>query len=300
MGDMPMVMYGATVRMLPFSEQCRAASLAGCDALTISPTDYLRFLGGGLSTREMRSIAADHGITITHLDPFARWTPKWEPVHHRGLYDFALVGFDLDDFLGIAGALGCRSITAIGTHPHGTLGTPELTDHFGELCRRARAEGLRVDLEFAPFWGVDTLGLAWDIVQGAAAPNSGLMFDTWHYRRSYSSDELLRTIPGSAITGVQLNDGQAELGPDDNVIEDCLAHRRPPGEGGFRVREIVAILRETGGLNNVGPEIFSVDYDAMLADDIAASVRKSMDWALAETANELEGQGSVRIGMRPR
>jgi sugar phosphate isomerase/epimerase len=271
-----LVMYNATVRALPFTEQCRATALAGCSALTLTPTDYLKFLSGGMSTREMRAVAADNGIALTHLDPFARWTPKWQPTHHKGFYDLALVAYDIDDFLRMAEALQCRSFTAIGTHYPGSLGVAELTDHFGALCERARGSGLRVDLEFVPFWGINTLELAWQIVQGAGAANSGIMFDIWHHRRSHSSDELLKKIPGSRITGVQLNDGDAEVPDGVSVFEDCLFRRRPPGEGAFRVSEVVAILRAIGGLNNVGPEVFSSDFDQMSAEQIATRCRESL------------------------
>ncbi|PJG47394.1 hypothetical protein CAF53_03415 [Sphingobium sp. LB126] len=274
-------MYNATVRSLPLAEQCRVAALTGCTALTLTPNDYLTLLNSGITTREMRTIASDHGVKLTHLDMIARWHPKWEPTHHRGLYDFALISFDIDDFLRMTDALQCSSFTAIGTHAPEPIDLPEMIDHFGALCERAAKEGLRVDLEFVPFWGVNTLECAWQVVNGANAANGGIMFDIWHYRRSHSSDDLLRTIPGSKIHSVQLNDGKAELGPDENIVEDCLFGRRLPCDGDFKVREIVAILREIGGLNNVGPEIFSTELDQMPADAIASVVRESMNRALA-------------------
>lgn len=281
MGNGNLVMYNATVRSLPFEDQCRAAALVGCNALTISPTEYLKILNSGTTTREMLTIAADNGVTITHLDPFARWTPKWEPKHHQGLYDLALIAFDIDDFLRMAEALHCRSFTAVGSHFPGSLELTELIDHFGSLCQRARKLDMRVDLEFVPFWGINSLDMAWRIVSGAGAANSGLMFDIWHHRRSHSSDELLGTIPGSRITGVQLNDGDSEVPEGTNIIQDCLMGRRPPGDGEFRVREVVAILRNKGGLNNVGLEIFSAAFDEMSIEQIVAACRTSMSFALS-------------------
>jgi sugar phosphate isomerase/epimerase len=263
------VMYNATVRALPFAEQCRAASLAGCGALTMTPAGYLALLTQGLTTRELRAIAADHGVAITHLDPLARWTPRWIPDNYQGNYDLAMIAFDIDDFLRMTDALGCRSFTALGTHPAGSLRTDELVDHFGALCRRAAVEGLRVDLEFAPLWGLATLEQAWDVVRGVDAANSGIMFDMWHFHRSSSSAALLAQIPGFRITGVQLNDGDAELPMGRTLIEDCLFCRMPPGAGDFRVRDIVAILRASGGLNHVGPEIFSRAFDSLGAEEIA-------------------------------
>jgi sugar phosphate isomerase/epimerase len=274
------VMYHATVRALSFDQQCLATALTGCDALTVTPTQYLTYLNQGMSTREILATARDHGVAITHLDPLARWTPKWTPAGYEGNYRVSALAFEADDFFRMCGGLGCRSFTALGTHPPGALETPELIDHFGQLCARADREGLRVDLEFAPLWGLASLEQAWDVLRGAGAPNSGLMFDTWHFRRSGSSTELLAAIPGSMITGVQLNDGEVPLPPDVSLTVDCLSRRRPPGEGGFNVREIVAILRATGGLNNVGPEIFASEFDNLSATEIAARCNASLDAVL--------------------
>jgi sugar phosphate isomerase/epimerase len=274
------VMYNATVRALPFDQQCLAAALVGCDALTMTPSQYLTYLNGGMATREILATARDHGVAITHLDPLARWTPKWIPGGHKGAYPLSALAFEVDDFFRMCAALGCRSFTALGTHPPGALESAELIDHFGQLCWRADREGLRVDLEFAPLWGLASLEQAWDVLRGAGAPNSGLMFDTWHFRRSDSSSELLAAIPGHMITGVQLNDGELPLPENIPPIVDCLFRRRPPGEGDFKVREIVAILRGTGGLNNVGPEIFSSKFDKMSATDIAARCNGSLDAVL--------------------
>jgi sugar phosphate isomerase/epimerase len=274
------VMYNATVRALPFDQQCLAAALAGCEALTMTPSQYLTYLNAGLPTREILATARDHGIAINHLDPLARWTPKWIPAGYEGNYPLSALAFEVDDFFRMCAALGCRSFTALGTHPPGTLENSELIDHFGQLCARADREGLRVDLEFAPLWGLASLEQAWDVLRGAAVGNSGLMFDTWHFRRSASSLELLASIPGRVITGVQLNDGELPLPEGIPLIVDCLSRRRPPGEGDFNVREIVAILRQTGGLNNVGPEIFAREFDKMSATAIAARCNASLDAVL--------------------
>jgi sugar phosphate isomerase/epimerase len=265
-----MVMYNGTVRRLPFLEQCRAAALAQCGSLTMTPSAYSDLVAQGVSGQDQQLIASDHGIDLRHLDPFSRWTPHWIPANHAGNYDISKIACDWDEFRRIAEALGCQSFTALGTYPAGTLETGELVDHFGTLCRLAAMEGLRVDLEFAPLWGLATLEQAWDIVRMVSAENSGIMFDTWHFRRSGSSEATLASIPGHWISGVQLNDGPANVPPGRSIVQDCLYHRSPPGEGDFRVCELVAILRAINGLNNVGPEIFSTAFDSLTAEEIAA------------------------------
>jgi sugar phosphate isomerase/epimerase len=271
-----MVMYNGTVRRLPFLEQCRAAALAQCGSLTMTPAGYLSLVARGVSGRDQQMMASDHGIVLTHLDPFTRWTPDRMSADPEGKYDVTKISHDWDGFRRMAADLGCRSFTALGTFRAGSMDDGEIIDCFGSLCRLAALEELRVDLEFAPLWGLASLEQAWDIVRAVSADNSGIMFDVWHFRRSGSAEAMLESIPGRWITGVQLNDGPAQLPPGRHIVQDCLQHRLPPGEGEFRVRDVVAILREIKGLNNVGPEIFSASFDALTGEEIAARASTAM------------------------
>lgn len=273
----PMMLYHGTVRSLPLADQLRVASALGASVLTIGPREYRALLDTGMTAAGIKARAADAGIRIDHIDPFIRWVP-----------DSAFAGGDVpfashpeaDDLFRMAAALEARSVSVVGMFPGGALGPGEMADRFGQFCGRAAAHGLRCDLEFVPIWGLPDLATAWRIVSQAAAPNSGILLDMWHYSRGKPDDDLLRHIPGRFITCVQLNDGTASLPPGRDALEDTRNYRMPPGQGEFRVREIVAILRATGGLNNVGPEIFSLAFDRMTAGQIIEQCRAGLAWAL--------------------
>lgn len=272
-----LVMYSATVHALPFVEQCRAARIAQCRELTMSPLDYVNLLASGLSTAELKTIAADHGLTFNHLEPLSTWAPNWMPAAGSGLVDNDYIRFPENEFFDIAEALGCTSFGAIASYPKGTYSLNEEIDLFGALCERSQQRGLKVALEFIPFLGVNSLSAAWDIVSAVSMPNAGILFDTWHYFRSGSTAALLSTIPGDRIFAVQLNDGSAELAPGVSLFEDCTTRRMLPGEGAFGVRETVALLRQIGGFNNVGPEIFSAELNALPAEEIGLRCRTSLE-----------------------
>jgi 4-hydroxyphenylpyruvate dioxygenase len=275
-----LVMYGPTVQALPFVEQCRAAHLAQCSEITMSPLDYVNYVSAGLNAADLKMIAADHGVTINHLDPLAKWAPISNPGPDSGFEDTTYIDFPENEFFAIAEALECRAFGAIGSYPKGTYSLNEEIDLFGSLCERALQRGLSVSLEFIPFLGIDSLAAAWNIISGVNMPNAGILFDTWHYFRSGSSAELLGTIPGERIFCVQLNDGDAELPPGVSLFEDCTSRRTLPGKGAFEVRDTVALLRQIGGLNNVGPEIFSLELNALSAEEIALRCRTSMNEVL--------------------
>jgi sugar phosphate isomerase/epimerase len=159
--------------------------------------------------------------------------------------------------------------------------TPQLIDAFGALCRQAAHEGLRCDLEFIPVFGIRDLKTAWQIVDGAGAANSGIVLDLWHYMRGGRNDALLRSIPGDKITGVQLCDATVKLPAGMSLAFDGLNNRRAPGEGEFPIAEILEVLRKSGGLNIVGLEIFSREFDRMSAKAIGEKSRAILDGALS-------------------
>ena len=279
------IMWNGTVRALPLQEQLAATARARCGGLAVTPFDYVTWLGSGITTREMRTMAADVGVRITHLDPLVRWVDQWKP--ELAAFPIETIAFDRDDFFRMAEALGVESFTAWAGFPAGRYGVPHLVDAFGQLCERAAVEGLRCDLEFIAVFGIPDLRAAWAIVEGAGAANSGIVLDLWHYMRGRPDHDLLGRIPGERITAVQLCDATAELPPDKSMIEDGLNNRRVPGEGDFPVEEIVDILRRTGGLNNVGLEIFSADFDAMTAEAIGSGSARVLDALLDDSRGRL-------------
>ena len=277
MSDVSRIMWNGTVRALPFHEQVEAARVAGCSAIAITPSDYNKWLGISMATSDLRAIAKDQGVKIAHLDPFVRWTADWRP-HLEGLdFPVDIVGFDEDDFFRMAGALEVSSFTAWSGFATGRYSLAEIEDAFGSLCCRSAKEGLRCDLEFIPVFGVHSLKMAWEILEHVNAPNCGIVFDFWHYMRSGPDEALLRSIPGEKITGVQLCDATAEVPEGMSLAYDGLNNRLVPGEGAFPIADLIATLRGTGALNNVGLEIFSPRFDRLDAQKIGDLTRGVMD-----------------------
>jgi len=58
------IMWNGSVRALPLKEQLRAAVITGCEALSVTPSDYNKWLGTSLSTLDMLAMADDAGVRI--------------------------------------------------------------------------------------------------------------------------------------------------------------------------------------------------------------------------------------------
>src|SRR5271170_753335 len=273
-------MWMGNVRNLRFDDQIRATAAVGLDELSMTPLDFDRNVARGLSALDMRKMAEDNGVRLPILDPLASWAPHWT----SGIPDpswMQFLGYAPDDFFRIAGELEASTMTVIGTFAPGHAPIAQVTESFGTIADKAATHGLHCVLEFIPIWGIGDLATAWEIVRTVNRSNVGLAFDFWHYIRGGPDDSLLRSIPGNKISYVQVADAEATLPANRTLFDDCLFHRLPPGEGELPINQLLEILKEIGGLQRVGPEVFSAALDRMSADSIAEALRAPYWGALA-------------------
>jgi 4-hydroxyphenylpyruvate dioxygenase len=62
-----------------------------------------------------------------------------------------------------------------------------------------------------------------------------------------------------------------------------LFHRLPPGQGGLPIKQLLDILCEIGGIERLGPEVFSAKLDALSAEEIGQALREPYWQALANS-----------------
>lgn len=257
-----LVLWTGTVRTASLKQRSAAAAACGYSALSLSPHDYRQAKGAGLSDRDIRTVIADAGLRVACMDPYTRWLPSWEPPSDTPSHVLDFLGTSEADFFRCAEAVGSTAMTVL--EPFGKRWPMAQAAHsLAEISLRAADSGLRVNLEFIPFLGIPDLAAAWEIVQLSGAPNATIVLDTWHYFRGTPDDALLASIPGDRIGAVQLSDAHQE--PVHNLETDCLHHRLPAGAGVFPLERVLAVLAGSGGLRDVGPEIFSDAFDARSA-----------------------------------
>ena len=277
--DFDQIMWVGNVRTLTFPDQLRAARLAGCTQISMTPLQCAELRADGISLIEIRQRAVDSGITAIHLDPLTRWSRSWRPQNMTDADAF--LGFTTEEFLDIAVELKATSLSAIHTGPAASVSVNQLTEEFATLCQQAAREGIRCDLEFIPLdWGVPNLATAATILHGCDNSTAGLVFDFWHFMRGEPDWQLLESFPGERISYVQFADATRTVPAGRSAVDDCLNHRLPLGLGEFDISRLLRTLIAIGGLRRGGPEIFSLVLDAMPADDIAAICRGSLIDAL--------------------
>lgn len=266
-------LWSTMVGHLSFTDQIEVAKGMGCTAISITPPTYFKTLVAGISTTEMKSRAADGGVKIAHFDPLCRWLPAWMP-NNTDVSLLPILNISVDDALWMMEALEVTSATAIVTAPKKDVPSLDyVTEHFAALCDTTSGIGVRCDLEFIPGWGLPSLDEAISVVQSAGRPNSGIMFDTWHFRRSGGTDDELRSAPVELLTSVQISDGPID--PDDGVslVHSMMYQRQMPGTGEFEIDALLDVLRERGVRGNIGLEVLSLDLADMGVRELIALLR---------------------------
>jgi sugar phosphate isomerase/epimerase len=171
------------------------------------------------------------------------------------------------------------------------FGTPceigRLTEEFGRLCQDAAGHtDARVVYEFMPFdVNVHALDAALEVVQGAAQPNGGLAIDTWHLAKLGITPDDLRRVPPEYLSWVELSDGQLANMPD--LGQECLDHRKLPGEGEFDIGGYIDVCSELGYRGPWGVEVLSAELRGLPIDEEFNRALRATDGQLrAQLAKE--------------
>ena len=267
------VLWEACVRAHPYEQQLDATVAGGFDALSMPPHVALANAERGLTARQMRTMAQDRGVTLSHLDGGIGFMPVTLPTgaSPRLIRRF---GLPREQVLDLASELGVHCLCTVGLFDQGLYQTDELIEGFAELCDRAAERGMEVTLEPMAFFGMQDFRLAAEVVRAAGRPNAALLFDGWHFTRVGPDLPLLPELHRSGPIDVQVNDGAAEpLG--GSVMADSTDHRMFPGEGAF---DTIGYLEAIGPghVRSLGVEIFSLELDKLPAVEAGRRAGRSL------------------------
>lgn len=245
-----------------------AAEAGRFTTAAVSPLTIQQLLDSGMNGAEIQAGAKRHGVRLTQLDGATSWAPArfFEPIPAE-----LKARFDFSDtrILDLATTAGMNSILATGAFGPGAFSTDDLAASFAAFCDRADDRGLRVELEFVPFWGIPDLATAWRIVSKADRPNGTLMIDSWHLLKGSESPgsalQLLTEIPGEKLTGLQLADATQSPQADSLYAEGRL--RRFSGQGSLALVDLTRILLAKGGLITIGAEVFGLAIESLSPEE---------------------------------
>lgn len=275
-----LVFWPACVRLKPFKDHVAAAAAGGFTSMAIAAETVHAMQDSGMSIRDIRSVAEDANVPILHYDTLTAWAPI-RVLAHASAEMRARFDVGLEESLDICEEFGVKDILAVGGYPLNSVPRDDLIAGFAGLCARAEKIGMRVDLEFMPMLGLPDLATAWSIVGAVAASNSGIMIDTWHFAKSSSSIELLKSIDSRYLRSMQISDGYRSAFSEDTV-EDTLFHREFPGEGELNVVDVLRAVHARGSLTQIGCEVFSHRANAMTAISAGAHSGETLRKVIAD------------------
>jgi sugar phosphate isomerase/epimerase len=261
LGSEDLVLCSGTLLTANLRDMVAAAVAGAYSALTLWPQDVSGARAEGMTNSDIRSLLADNGLVIADLDPLLGWTQQAMPRPGEAMIELA----HEDEFFAMAEAFGARSLN-VAQGFGDRLDLDRAAEDLAGVCDRAREHGLLVSVEFLPWSGIPNAEIAYDLVQRTSRENATLMVDTWHWYRGGADLDMLRSIPGDRIGGVQLNDAPREAAAD--LVVESMQARLVPGEGDIPIVDVIRVLDEIGSRAPLGVEVFNRRHASMPATEV--------------------------------
>ncbi len=217
-------------RLHPIDDRIRLASAHGFDGIGLYVGHYAQLEHDGFAPHGIQELLDEHDIRLCEIEVIGALGVGKEAEQR------------LEVAFRMADAFGCRYMQVIG--PAGD-DLDAAARAFGSLCDRAADHGLVLGIEFLPFTDIVSVHDARRIAEAADRANGGICIDIWHHERGARDIDAIAALPGELITGIQLNDG-TRVPEDSDYYTDCLANRRPMGDGEFDVQAFLDAVHATG------------------------------------------------------
>ena len=244
-----------------FLERVAAAEEAGFTGMGLLDSDLQHILAA-LSLSECKRILNDHGMVHIELEFLVDWFLTGEK---RQVADQRR-----DFLLEVADVLEPK-VLKVGDFSNSPCSLAQVTDSFGELCRKAAPGGTRVAFEPMPVSVIHTLTDALALVRGAGAPNGGLAIDIWHMVSLEIPLVQVSKIAREYLACVELNDAKRNPGSGNGLSDErCYC-----GQGDLNVRGFVEAIRKTGYSGPWGVELFSQDLADAPVGEVASRAART-------------------------
>ena len=232
-----------------FRDRVEAMGRAGFTGMGLWHADIVHTLQK-YSFREMKQILDDNGIVHLELEFLNDWFVQGDArVKSDEWRSF---------FLQAAEAMSARHIK-VGDFEGKTTPMPVLIEEFSRLCADAANVGTNIVFELMPISMINTLADTLMMLEGANAPNGGLILDSWHVVKIGIPYEEVARIPRHYLLGVELNDGYLQAPAGMDIEEETTGHRKFCGEGEFELKGLVKAIQATGYDGPWGIEVLNLD-----------------------------------------
>jgi sugar phosphate isomerase/epimerase len=224
-------------------------------------------VGAGVKPETVRDWIRDRGLTVPIVESLIGWESG----------DRATIEAQCGPTLDCAVFHGAKDVAGVVLSPEMDFATA--TRGLSLLGKMAADRGLRVCIEWLPWSALKDIKSAWKLVQAADGENIGLVVDTWHWLRQPGGADIatLRSIPGSRIHCVQLND-TTRTGPGGDMMMESMTNRLLPGDGEVEWKPLLDALDAIKADPIWAPEVFNLELmkegPVSMAKKIGVATRK--------------------------
>lgn len=229
-------------------KQVEIAAEAGYDGIEVWVKDVKAALDEGSTAASLKSFIENHGIKVEDAIGFAPWMTGGEE------------GFlQMEEEMNMLASIGCDRIAAppAGVPSNEPLDLFMVGEKYAELLDLGRKTGVMPQLEF---WGSSPslwhLGQVLMIAAVADDPDARILPDIYHLFRGGSGFDALKMLNGSLIEIFHLNDYPATKPREEQNDAD----RVYPGDGAAPMKQIIADLKNMGGVKVLSLELFNRSY----------------------------------------
>jgi sugar phosphate isomerase/epimerase len=236
-------------------DRCEEAARAGFSGIGLWHAD-LEHLLATRSLGEIRQILGDNGLAYLELEFLTDWFLDGSDERRRASDARRRM------LLEASAVLGAHHVK-VGNLFGRPCALGKIAEEFAALCAEAAQQtAAKIVYEFMPFdVNVNSVDKALAVAGGAGCDNGGIAVDTWHMGKLGIPPGDLARIPARLLSWMELSDGQAATMPD--LSDECLNHRRLPGEGELGVDRYVAAAQTAGYRGPWGVEVLSAELREM-------------------------------------
>jgi len=258
---------GETTPDVDLETEIRAAHAAGFGGIELFVPKLAPYLEKR-TTRDLGRALRDAKLVPVSLNGL-------EHVNLRTRADFTQVTAECKQLASIAADCGCRDIVIVpDPRPQGMSDAEVIAqsaDEVRELANTAAPFGITLAFEFlAPAnCSVRTLALAQKIVERAARPNLGIVFDTFHFFVGGSAMTEITPAATRLIRLVHINDVESK--PREAMTD---ADRLLPGEGVLPLDAMLRALAANGYDGAYSLEVMRPAYRARELGEYMADARR--------------------------
>jgi sugar phosphate isomerase/epimerase len=232
-----------------FRKRIEAAARAGFKGVGLWHADLERVLTR-YTYPEMRQILDGNGMKYVEIEFLVDWFIEPGDPRRAASDERRKLLFEAAE--GLRG----RHIK-VGDFYRSPCPMPRLIDEFSALCTDAARQDLMIVYELMPHSVIESLTSARALVEGAAQPNGGIIFDLWHIVKLGIPYEDVVSFPAAYFKALEINDGYLKTPQGMDIVTETTSHRKLCGRGEFDIQGFLSKLSASPYKGPVGIEVLS-------------------------------------------